>query len=227
MADSLAFWPLFGLVVRTPRLEIRLPRENEFGALLAVIEAGIHDPATMPFTTPLTDRPMPARERESAQWWWRQRAEWSPEKWHLTGAVFVADQVVGVQDMMAEHFAVLRSVQTGSWLGRAFQGQGLGKEMRQAILHLAFEGLGAQEAHSGAFHDNTASLATSRSVGYVENGETHALRRGEADRIVNVRMDRATWSTHRRDDIEIIGLESCLGMFIAALPPDTSGFGES
>jgi hypothetical protein len=72
-----AFWPLFDLVVRTPRLEIRLPREEEFGALLAVIAAGVHDPATMPFTTPFTDRPSPERERESAQWWWRQRAEWS------------------------------------------------------------------------------------------------------------------------------------------------------
>ena len=76
--------------------------------------------------------------------------------------------------MQGHNFASLRSVETGSWLGRAFQGQGLGKEMRQAILHLAFEGLGAEEAHSGAFHDNAPSLATSRSVGYAENGETRA-----------------------------------------------------
>jgi RimJ/RimL family protein N-acetyltransferase len=185
---------------------------------LAVIEAGIHDPTTMPFTAPFTDRPSPERERESAQWWWRQRAEWSAEKWSLTGAVFVDGQVVGVQDMNAEHFATLRSVHTGSWLGRAFQGQGLGKEMRQAILHLAFEGLGAQEALSGAFHDNTASLATSRSLGYVENGETRALRRGYADRIVNVRMDRVMWEERRRDDIEIVGLDECRSMFVAGRP---------
>ena len=36
-----SYWPLFDLVIRTPRLEIRLPREDEFGALLAVIEDGI------------------------------------------------------------------------------------------------------------------------------------------------------------------------------------------
>ena len=177
-----SFWPLFGLVVRTPRLEIRLPREEEFGALLAVIGSGIHHPDMMPFTTPFTDRPSPERERESAQWWWRQRAEWSAEKWNLTGAVFVDGHVVGVQ----------------------------------AILHLAFARLGAQEAHSGAFFDNAPSLATSRSVGYQPNGETLAPRRDGAVRMLNVRMDRATWEERRRDDIEIVGLEECRRMFIAA-----------
>jgi RimJ/RimL family protein N-acetyltransferase len=216
-----AFWPLFDLVVRTPRLEIRLPREEEFGALLAVIAAGVHDPATMPFTTPFTDRPSPERERESAQWWWRQRAEWTPEKWNLTGAVFVDGEVVGVQDINAEHFATLRSVHTGSWLGLAHQGKGLGKEMRQAILHLAFAGLGALEAHSGAFFDNEASLATSRSVGYQLNGEALGPRRDGAARMINVRIDRAMWEERRRDDIELVGLEGCLDMFIAAPPEAT------
>jgi RimJ/RimL family protein N-acetyltransferase len=86
--------------------------------------------------------------------------------------------------------------------------------MRQAILHLAFEGLGAQEAHSGAFSDNAPSLATSRSVGYQPNGETLAPRRDGVGRILNVRIDRATWEERRRDDIEIVGLEGCLDMFI-------------
>jgi len=219
MAEEYAFWPLFGLVVRTPRLEIRLPREDEFGALLAVVAQGIHDPATMPFTMPWTDRPSPARERESAQWWWRQRADWAAEKWNFTGAVFVERQVVGVQGIDAEQFATLRSVHTGSWLGLNYQGQGLGKEMRQAILHLAFAGLGAQEAHSGAFFDNAPSLATSRSVGYEPNGETLGPRRDGVARMLNVRMDRATWEERRREDIEIVGLEGCLDMFIAGPAP--------
>lgn len=209
-----SYWPLFNLVIRTPRLEIRMPREEEFDALLAVVDEGIHDPATMPFTIPWTDQPLSERERSSAQWWWRQRAEWSAEKWSFTGAVFVDGRVVGVQDMNAEHFAAVRSVHTGSWLGLAHQGQGLGKDMRQAVLHLAFAGLGATEAHSGAFFDNAASLATSRSVGYQENGESQAPRRNGVARIVNLRIDRATWEERRRDDIEIVGLDSCLDMFI-------------
>jgi RimJ/RimL family protein N-acetyltransferase len=211
-----SYWPLFDLIVRTPRLEIRLPREEEFGALLAVIEEGIHDPATMPFTTPFTDRQLPARDRESAQWWWRQRAEWSPDKWNFTGAVFVEGQVIGVQDIRATLFAQVRSVETGSWLGTRHQGRGLGKEMRQAILHLAFAGLGAEEAHSGAFDDNAASLGTSRAVGYVDNGESRMARRNGVGRILNVRLDRERWVPTRRDDIELIGLEGCLDMFVGS-----------
>jgi RimJ/RimL family protein N-acetyltransferase len=212
-SDLYPYWPLFGLVVRTPRLELRVP-SDDFASLIALIDDGIHDPAIMPFLQNFTDTPPPRRGRDSLQFWWRQRAEWSPDKWSYSGAVFVNGRVAGVQGMDGHFFGPLRSVETGSWLGRAFQGQGLGKEMRQAILHLAFAGLGAEEAHSGAFHDNGPSLATSRSVGYLDNGETRALRRGVPDRIKRVRMDRATWAAHRRDDIEIIGLEACLDMFI-------------
>jgi RimJ/RimL family protein N-acetyltransferase len=211
-----SYWPLFDLRIRTLRLEIRLPREDEFAALLALIDEGIHDPATMPFRHPWTDLPLPQRARESAQWWWRQRAEWSADKWNFSGAVFVEGRVVGVQDMMATDFARVRSVTTGSWLGRRHQGQGLGREMRQAILHLAFAGLGAREAHSGAFFDNAASLATSRAVGYEENGEELVARRDGVGRIIRVRLDRARWESRRRDDIEVIGLDGCRDMFIGA-----------
>ena len=178
LAGERSFWPLFDLVVRTPRLEMRLPRDDEFGALIALIDQGIHDPSTMPFTNPFTDTPSPRRARQSAQFWWRERAEWSADKWSYSGAIFVDGSVVGVQGMMAEHFAVLRSVETGSWLGRAFQGQGLGKEPRLPKL-----------------------------VDFQE---------GQADRGIRVRMDRDSWEARRRDDIEIIGLEGCLDMFVGS-----------
>ena len=98
----------------------------------------------------------------------------------FTGAAFVGGEPIGMQDMEAEHFRAVRSVESGSWLGRAHQGRGLGREMRESMLHLAFEGLGAEEALSGAFEDNDASLATSRAIGYEENGEA----RGQAARRV-------------------------------------------
>jgi RimJ/RimL family protein N-acetyltransferase len=219
------YWPLFDLCIRTPRLEIRLPDDDDL-VLLARLAGDIHDPRTMPFTTPFTDTPSPRRERDSLQWWWRQRAEWSPDKWWLNGAVFVDGHAVGMQDLHAEHFASLRTVGTGSWLARPHQGTGIGKEMRAAILHLAFAGLGAREAHSGAFHDNAASLATSRALGYVPNGEELALRRDQPDRILNLRLDRATWEAGRRGDIELVGLADCLWMFGAGprqRPADPAG----
>jgi RimJ/RimL family protein N-acetyltransferase len=215
-----SFWPLFDLVVRTPRLELRLPEEPEFAALIELADAGIHDPDTMPFFVPWTDLEPAPRARETAKWLWSHRANWSPDKWTFTAGVFIDGHPAGMQDIGAEHFRAVRSVETGSWLGRAYQGQGIGREMREAILHLAFAGLGAEEALSGAFEDNEASLATSRAVGYEENGEGRGRRRDSSGRTLRFRMSRDAWEQRRRGDIEIVGLDSCLDMFVGP-PPGT------
>lgn len=207
------YWPLFGFRVITPRLEIRLADEEDIIALVDEIVEGIHDPSMMPFTIAWTDIPSPRRERESLQWFWRQRAEWVPGKWTFSGAVIVDGRPVGVQDLSAENFGELRTVKTGSWLGIKHQGHGIGKEMRSAILHLAFAGLGAVEANSGAWHDNTRSLNVSRAIGYEVNGEDLGLRRGSPERQIRLRLSRESWDLKRRSDIFIEGLEPCLELF--------------
>ena len=116
-----------------------------------LVDLGIHEPSTMPFTNPWTDTPLPRRHYESLRFWWSARANWSPENWHFTGAVFVDGAPVGVQALIATNFARLRTVESGSWLGRQHQGQGLGKEMRAAILHLAFEGSGPPRPRAERF----------------------------------------------------------------------------
>ena len=210
------FWPLLDLAVRTPRLELRLPREAEFPALVDLIDGGVHDPATMPFFVPWTDEEPARRAQSCARWLWSHRANWSPEKWTFTGAAFVHGEPIGMQDLGAEHFGAVRSVETGSWLGLAHQGRGLGREMREAVLHLAFAGLGAEEALSGAFEDNVASVATSRGIGYEENGEARGHRRDGSGRTIRFRLSRERWEQRRRHDIEIVGLESCIDLFLGA-----------
>jgi RimJ/RimL family protein N-acetyltransferase len=108
---------------------------------------------------------------------------------------------------------VTRQVGTGSWLGESYQGRGIGKEMRAAILHLAFAGLGAMRATSSAFEDNPASLAVSRALGYVENGDDIVARRGRPVRHIRLVLHRQVWERSRRRDIQIHGLEACLPMF--------------
>jgi GNAT superfamily N-acetyltransferase len=103
-----------------------------------------------------------------------------------------------------------RTVETFSWLGPDVRGRGLGKEMRQAALQLAFEGLGARQADSGAFLDNHASNRVSRALGYQPNGVDWSTRRGDAAEINRWRLTRDTWSTGRRDDIELVGVAECL-----------------
>lgn len=210
---TVSIWPLFNLRVTTPRLEIRLPTDEDCFRLARLAAEGIHDPSDMPFLVPWTEVPSPELERRALQWWWHQRASWAVEHWSFTGAVFVDGEVAGVQDLTADNFAVLRVVKTGSWLGRRFQGFGLGKEMRHAILHLAFDGLGAVEAYSAAWFDNVRSLRVSEALGYRANGETLELRRGEATRHLSLRLARAEWLARRRDDIRVDGLADCLPLF--------------
>ncbi len=138
------YWPLFDLRVRTPRLELRYPGDDDLVALARVAAEGVHDPAFLPFSVGWSLLPSPERERGVLQWHWRQRAEWRPESWRFEPVIVVDGEVVGVQGLGAKDFARLGVGATGSWIGQRHQGRGIGTEMRAAILHLAFAGLGAR-----------------------------------------------------------------------------------
>ncbi len=85
--------------------------------------------------------------------------------------------------------------------------------MRSAALHFAFEGLGAVEAESQAHVDNTASNSVSLRLGYEVTHRMSSSFGGTQGDVYNLILRRDTWHQHRRDDIEIIGLDSCLHMF--------------
>lgn len=70
-----AIWPLFDLRVSTPRLTLRYVTDELGGQLADLAAAGIHDPATMPFSEPWTDAPPPLLQRNAMQYYWRCRAE--------------------------------------------------------------------------------------------------------------------------------------------------------
>jgi RimJ/RimL family protein N-acetyltransferase len=206
-------WPLYGLRLRTPRLEIRLPDPDQLAQLAEQAATGVHDPARMPFVTPWTDAPPRERARSTLQWHWKQLAAWSPTDWSLPLVVLTGDRVVGTQEISGRNFAVLREVVTGSWLGRAHQGQGIGAEMRAAVLALAFTGLGAEYATTEAFADNAASQGVSKKLGYVGNGIERHVVRGKPVVGRRLVLDRDAWAAARTVDVEITGLEPCLEMF--------------
>lgn len=209
-------WPLFGLRLRTPRLELAPLREADVPAVNAAIDAGIHDPSFMPFATPFTDVPADERAANTYQWYWRTWAEWTPGKWSLPFGVRVGGDLVGIQSLEATNF-VARSVASGSWLCRDRQGHGFGKDMRTAILELAFAGLGADEAVSESFVDNESSKAVSSALGYQENGRGRHAPRGEPRETVRWRLTRERWKALKAEGryvpVEIDGLEPCLPLF--------------
>lgn len=201
-------WPLFGLEVHTPRLALRYLDDALAVEVVGVAGRGVHDPAVMPFSIPWTDLPSPQMEQEAMRFYARTRADIRPAAWNLQFAVIVDGAAIGACDLGADRFSELRQFTTGSWLGRGYQGRGLGKEMRMACLTLGFDGLGAEFALTGAWHDNAASLGVTRSLGYDEEGRRRMLRRGEPDEMIGYRMFRNHWATIRRDDITLHGVDA-------------------
>ncbi|PBC76415.1 RimJ/RimL family protein N-acetyltransferase [Streptomyces sp. TLI_235] len=206
-------WPLLGLRLRTDRLELRLPSDEELAELGDVAAAGVHAPDDMPFLSAWTDVSPAQRARAVVQQHWRRRGTWAPDDWALTLVVFAEGRPVGVQAVAAQNFAVTREVHTGSWLGFAHQGRGIGREMRSAVLHLAFAGLGAQEATSAAFTDNPASLAVSARLGYRPDGVQRDSVQGRVRVSQRLRLSRADWEGSDRPEVGVTGLEPCLADF--------------
>ena len=210
--DLADLWPLYALRLTTGNLELRYPREAELPAFLEIVENGIHPPDEMPFGIAWTDEPTPARNLASYQWWMGSRGRWSKDDWALTLAVFEDGRPVGFQDLRAEQFLVYRTVSTGSWLGREFQGRGIGRLMRQAVLALAFDHLGAEVAETEAFLDNPASNRVSLAVGYEPNGFGRLAPRGVARQTQRFRLTREAWRSRSRPEVTVEGLGEALAM---------------
>ncbi len=210
--------PLSKLRVRTPQLELRLATVAELQELARVAQAGIHDPAEMPFEVAWTDG---AGEPGFVDGFVEHHAanlrDWRPEAWVLTLVAFADGQPIGVQSLRGQQFAERRTVDTGSWLGRPWQGRGLGTEMRSGVLYLAFAGLGAQRATSGAIQGNPQSLGVSRKLGYVETGVHQVAPRGEPVDHLDLELRATAFSS--AVPVEIEGLESLLPLFGAAPLP--------
>ena len=209
-------WPLFDLRVTTPRLELRYV-DDELACELALLAGrGVHPPDFMPFVVEWTDVPPPQQLVNTMQWYWRCRAEHTPDSWNLNFAVIARGEVLGSTGLGARTFGALRQFETGSWLGREHHGKGYGKEFRQACLHLGFAGLEALFATTGAYSDNGPSLGVTRRLGYTQTGIRRGLRRGAPDEMLDFRMTREHWDqTLRRDDITISGLAPCLPLLVA------------
>jgi RimJ/RimL family protein N-acetyltransferase len=206
--------PLYGLRLRTDRLELRWPDAEELAALAQLAQLGVHDPDEMPFVVPWTDRiGEPGFLGEFVAYHERLRQDWTPANWSLELGVWAADELIGVQGVMAREFASAREVKTGSWLAQRFQGRGFGTEMRAAVLELAFHGLGAEAAVSSALDGAGASMRVSEKLGYVEDGESWVQVRGEPRLDHRMRVTRDRWIDRERISVRLSGLEPCIPLF--------------
>jgi RimJ/RimL family protein N-acetyltransferase len=172
-------WPPYGVRLTEGDLELKVLTDDDIPGLVELALEGLHDPDEMPFYQPWTQVPPEVLPADMVRHYSMLRANLAPSHLELPFAVRVRGKLVGMQSIGSVDFAVTRTAETGSWLGRRFQGRGIGTRMRRVVCAFAFDGLNAAEVTSSAFLDNPASLAVSRKVGYRPNGVVRLRRRPE------------------------------------------------
>ncbi|XVU25065.1 GNAT family N-acetyltransferase [Actinoplanes sp. CA-054009] len=205
-------WPPFGLRLAGPRVELRLPREEEIEELARLAGRGVHRAGERPFLTPWTEGSPEDRARAVLRGHWGALASWRAEDWELGFGVFRDGAPIGLVGLRARDFAVVREVKTWSWLGLAHQGQGYGTEARVGLLTLAFDHLGARAALTEVFQDNHSSQRVSRKLGYVRDGISVDARDGQALVSDRLRLTREAWSGQARPPVVVEGVPACLEM---------------
>ena len=197
--------------VVTPRLELVGASDEMLGLLAPLVRDGgaMADPPPWDDPCSFYDEDPDRRVEGWLRGVWRGRGTVTAERWRLYFAVVVDGEPVGEQDLIGHDFGTFGTVETSSWLAPSARGQGVGVEMRAAILHLAFVGLGAAEARSEAAIDNVASNGVSERLGYVRDGTSWATHQGKPVLGQQWRLVRDAWEANRRQDIELSGVEAC------------------
>lgn len=205
------YWPLFDLRLTSADLVLTPLREADLVEVADVMPADVElNPAATRYDVdPGTQRAVVVHQE-----YWRYYGNWTPQAWRLNFAVRRDGDLLGVQELEGNDFPVLRTVDTSSWLVAEARGTGVGKRMRRAVLALAFGPLEAEAAVTSAWHDNTASLGVSRSIGYRPNGVSLLARDGGADTLVHLRMTREEWlETGAAAEVTVEGFETCRPFF--------------
>jgi len=219
-ASPLSAYPPLNVQVHTPRLSLLGATDELLERLVPTVRRGVVTQPPWPFDDPISlYEDSPEREWRWLRGVWSGRGRVSASFWRLYFVVVIDGEPVGMQDLIGTDFATFGTVTTFSWLSPDLRGGGLGKEMRQAVLHLAFDGFGAREASSDAFFDNHASNRVSQALGYAPNGVTWDTRRGEPAEIKQWRLTREQWIKRRRDDIELVAVPDCLPVLGIDPPP--------
>lgn len=206
-------WPLLNLRLTTDHLVLRFPSEAELADLAGVAARGVHKPGERPYLTPWTEGTAAQRALHVIQQHWARRGGWTTDAWALDLGVFHDEEPVGMVALRGRDFPIRREVKTESWLGIDYHRRGWGTEARAALLHLAFDGLGAEAALTEVFQDNAGSQGVSRRLGYRHDGISRDVRDGQVVISDRLRLSRDEWHSTDRARTIIERLEPCLPLF--------------
>jgi RimJ/RimL family protein N-acetyltransferase len=165
--------------------------------LANVARGDIHAPDYMPFGSPWSDATPDRRVEHLFRWYTARLAESRPDRWTMIFSVIDGRELVGSTNLYADSFSIHRTVSTGSWLLRTAQGRGIGTAMREMLLLLAFDRLGAEAATSEAWHDNWPSRRVNEKCGYQAVGSYIRDRLGTPTDMVRFELSRQSWAIRR------------------------------
>lgn len=208
----MSYYPPLDVCIVTPRLELRGATDELLERLAPLVAAGhaMADPPPWDDPCSFYESDPDERVRGWLRGIWRGRGTVDPDRWRLHFVVFADGEAVGQQDLSAHDFDAFGTVETTSWVSTDARQRGIGTEMRAAILHLAFEGLGAAEAHSEAAVENIGSNAVSERLGYERNGTSWATHQDVPVLGQRWRLTRERWQSQaRRNDVELHGVDAC------------------
>lgn len=206
------YWPIFNLRLTTDDLTLRHLTEADLGTMAAILPDDLEqDPAATRYAG--LDEDMNRRVLVH-QGYWRALGTWRPESWALSFGVFRDGELIGQQGLEGDDFVALRTVDSSSFLVPTMRGRGLGKQMRAAVLALAFGPLGARFAISSAWMDNSASLGVSRALGYADNGVTAHRRDDGAGEMAHMRLTHERWlASGWANRVDVAGVADCTAFF--------------
>lgn len=209
--DLLGLWPLFGIRLTTPDLELRPVTESDLVGLAAILPDDLEQDPSATRYAGLGDQAN--RRVVVAQEYWRAMGTWTPARWALPFVVVDrGGDLLGMQWLEGPDFGADRVVDSASWLDPGARGRGLGTQMRAAILELAFSHLGAAAAVSSAVLDNAGSLGVSRSLGYRDTHTSVLEHSGET--LQHLRLERGEWlRSGRGSAVQVTGIKAALPLF--------------
>lgn len=186
-------WPVHGVRLTTADLGLTVTVESDLAALARVLPDDVEQD---PHATTYAGLDVGANRRAVlAQSYWRALGTWSPRDWALPFTVRRDGEVVGMQWLEGTEAGEGCVVDSSSWLVAEVRGRGWGRQMRAAVLTLAFGSLGARAAVSSAVLANGASLGVSRALGYEDSHRSVLKHSGEV--LQHVRLERAAWQASR------------------------------
>ena len=205
-------WPFYALRITTPRLELRLPDDEDIVELFAAAQAGIHPAGEMPFGVPWTDSLQePGAFERFCSFHWASRGAIAAEKWSLPFAVVSDGAIVGSAG--ARRRGLRRQPQRVQRLVADSLGAGPRARRRDARGRAAPRVRRARRARGADIGVDRqprlpARLAASR---LPARGASSCSRGAASPRAhLRYRLTREAWQQNHFDGIEIHALEPCL-----------------